>query len=781
MKTQFTKWMKIVNVLLAIFMICSFLFFIIGEVCLPVENGSGESTFTVFEADWMRVLPDGTAVEFSVPGSCETECGEWMSIYTKLPENQKNTTICVRSMQQELRIYVGDELRKEYSTLDIQPVGKTSTMTYVLTDLYERDGGKILRIDAMTESFHSGYISEIYEGMESDIIKHFYGMYAPSLIVATLMFLIGVIVVGSGVCIQYFYKRNMDLLHLGNVILITSTWLMVESKIRQFVFPNSTAAMLMGFLMIALLPYPFVFYVNSVQKGRYQKAYFMLGVATSLNFVITILLQFLGIRDFYEIMQSSHIIILVLILLMGITIVRDVIKGYAKEYKEVAVGFAVLMAAGICEIGLVYVVDSRINGIALCIGLATLLFMAGLKSIRDLLAVEKEKQMAIAATESKAKFLANMSHEIRTPLNTILGMNEMILRENENDSIEEYAHNIKSASHMLMGLINDVLDFSKIEAGKMQIVENEYDLASMIKDVYVSAEIRANQKNLEMKHDIDRSLPAILKGDEIRIKQILNNLLSNAVKYTDQGSITLTVKGNRDDYGFSLLISVEDTGKGIKEEDMKKLFSSFQRLDLVENRYIEGTGLGLTITKQLVDEMHGTIDVRSKYGVGSCFWVRIPQTIVKDIAIQTITEDQASVKKKEAAKKEVLCIPGAKILAVDDTHTNLIVIKGLLKHSQIEVDLASGGHECLQMTKQKKYDLIFMDHMMPQPDGIETLHMIKDDAENENLDTPIIVLTANAIAGMKEQYIEEGFTDYLSKPIEVEQLEEMLKKYLLPS
>ncbi len=770
--------MKVVQHILEAMMLLSFLFFLLGEIFYPPENLSESSTFSVYEAEWMQLMPDGTQCEITVPGKCIAKRGEWVNIATTLALQQEDTWICVRSMQQDIRIYVDDELRKEYSTIEAQPFGKTSTMTYVFFKIYKDDAGKSLRIEFMSDSSYAGYVSEMYVGDKSDITRHFYKQYAPSAIMAALLLLMGIFVVAGSIFVRRYYKRGVDLIHLGNAIIILATWLIVESKIRQFILPNSTIAMLMGFLMIAVLPYPIMAYINSVQNYRYQRAYMTIGICTAVNFVTIVTLQLLNIKDFFETMTSSHIIILALIITMGITITLDFIKGYVKEYREVAIGFAGLMLAGVCEMGLTYVVSAQINGIALCIGLVLLLVAAGLKSVRDIINIEKEKQTAIAASESKAEFLANMSHEIRTPINTVIGMNEMILRENENDEIEEYAYNIKSASQMLLSLINDVLDFSKIEAGKLQIVENNYYLADMLNDIVLSTQIRTKQKSLELKVEVDEAMPTVLRGDDIRIKQILNNLLSNAVKYTEQGSITFTAKCERDENVFKLVLSVADTGIGIKKEDMEKLFASFQRLELDKNRYIEGTGLGLNITEQLVKIMNGRISVSSEYGKGSCFTVCIPQQVINNEAMGPLEQKRRSIAKKSDAKQSTLYIPQCKILAVDDTKMNLAVVKALLKRTGAQLDLASSGNECLELTKEKKYDLILMDHMMPEPDGIQTLHMIQEDSDNANQDTPIVVLTANVIAGMKEQYLQEGFVDYLAKPIDVERLENVLGKYL---
>lgn len=777
MEKQKSKLTKILSCISGILILCSFLFFAWGESTQTAENELENDSFKNFEGQWVRVMDDGSTEPMPVPGKCDAEKGEWVTIQTILPKDQQDTWICMRSMQQDMYIYVGDELRKKYSTLETQPFGKTSTMTYVFFEVYADDAGETLRVEFMSDSHYAGYVSDVYEGDRYDTFIHFLYRYVPSAIVSSWMMLVGIFVIAGSIFVRFYYKRKADLLYLGEGLVIAAAWMLVESKIRQFFLPNSTIAMLTGFLMIAVVALPFMWYMNSVQKGRHQKAYHIIGVGLIINYVLILTLQLLGIKDFFESMSLSHFLILAFLITMMITIIYDIVKGYIGDYKEVAIGFAALMLAAVIEILLSHNVAARSNGIALCFGLMMLLISAGLKSVKDLLNIEKEKQLAIAAGEAKAKFLANMSHEIRTPINAVIGMNEMILRENQDETIAEYANNIKDASQTLLSLINEILDFSKIDAGKLDIVENEYSTRGMLKEVILGAQLRATKKDLSFDLDIDDDLPKRLIGDEVRIKQILNNLLSNAIKYTKEGNVTLSAKGLETEKGFVLEFSVKDTGIGIKKEDMERLFDSFQRLELGKNRYIEGTGLGLNITQQLVALMKGTIGVESEYGKGSCFTVRIPQQMIKAVTEESDAEQQ-NAPTDETKPVGTLCIPNAKILAVDDTEMNLFILKGLLKRTQAQLDLAGGGEECFAKTKEKKYDIILMDHMMPEPDGIATLHMIREDEDNPNKETPVIMLTANAIEGVKEGYLAEGFEDYLSKPVEVDKLESMLAKYL---
>ncbi len=771
-------WMKILQYIANVFAFCSILYFLFGELLIPGENLNETSNCTTFNQGWEQVYADGSRHPITVPGQCDVEQAETLVVERKLPRNLEDTWMCIRSSQQDLMIYVGEELRTEYSTKDTRNFGKNSVSLYVFFEIQEGDAGKTLRIESTSDSPYSGYINDIYMGDRSDIWKQFLGMYLPGTLVSLFMLLLSLAVICYTGTLYFTYHKRMDIIYLAGGLLLASVWLMSESRLRQLLLPNSTIASNVGFLMVMVLPYPFVSYANKIQQRRYQPVYMIISALMVMNCFASTLLQIFNIKDFSETMRVSHAVIIAYIVVMVITVLIDFKRGFVKEYWEVAIGFFALMLSGLYEIYLVYQKASLYNGISLCIGLVVLLLTACVKTGHDMLQGEKEKQMAIIANESKALFLANMSHEIRTPINTVIGMNEMILRENKESNIKEYATNIQQASSMLLGLINNILDFSKIEAGKLEIVEGKYQLASVLNDIISTVKLRIRNKNITVELDVDKQLPSVLKGDEIRIKQILNNLASNAVKYTDKGVITLSAKGEWKEEAFYLQLSVRDTGNGIKPEDMERLFDSFQRLELKKNRYIEGTGLGLSITKQLVDQMKGFIHVESEYGKGSCFTVRIPQVIVDEKPMGDLGKAyQKSEQKKEETEK-TLYAPNASVLVVDDNKMNLTVVKALLKRSAMQLDLAMGGQECLELTRKKSYDLILMDHMMPEPDGIETLHLLRAEKGNPNQKTKVIVLTANAVAGAEEQYKAEGFADYLSKPVSGAKLEEMLARHL---
>lgn len=394
-------------------------------------------------------------------------------------------------------------------------------------------------------------------------------------------------------------------------------------------------------------------------------------------------------------------------------------------------------------------------------------------------ALRKEKrsqQEAEAANMAKSSFLANMSHEIRTPINAILGMNEMILREEKDPAIRGYAGNIQASGNSLLSIVSDVLDISKIESGKLEIIPVDYEVNSLISDCCNMAAGRAKAKELELLVECADNVPMKLCGDETHIRQIIMNLLTNAVKYTEKGTVKLIVSGRFTDGGFVLKVDVSDTGIGIAEENLPQLFTQFQRFDLQRNRNIEGTGLGLSIVKRLCDLMSGTITARSVLGSGSTFTVELPQKVVDSTPCGGVNLNYSAGEEHEYHHS--FEAPEAKILAVDDLPVNLLVIANLLKETRIKIDTAGSGRECLDKCSQQKYDLILMDHMMPEMDGVLTFEKLHGDKSSPNFETPVIMLTANALAGMREQYMDVGFADYVSKPVRGAKLEEAIRRNL---
>ncbi|MDE6404802.1 MAG: response regulator [Lachnospiraceae bacterium] len=393
--------------------------------------------------------------------------------------------------------------------------------------------------------------------------------------------------------------------------------------------------------------------------------------------------------------------------------------------------------------------------------------------------LETAKSAVEKAEKARDIFLENMSHELRTPINTILGLNELILRESQEEAVKEYARDIRQAGNILLALVSDILDFSKLEADKMELTEGIYDVSSLLNDLINSISVQQRRKKLDLVLEIAQDIPYKLFGDEIHIRQIIGNLLSNAVRYTEKGRITLHLSWKElPKDSIEIFVIVKDTGVGIREEDIPKLFHAFQRMDSAARSKNDRTGLGLAITKRLIEMMGGRLDVQSVYGKGSAFSFKIVQKIVDREPLGDFEKQYRDSLRSIEDYHEKFIAPMGRILIVDDNAMNLAVAQGLLKGTRLQIDVAASGEECLELIKRKTYHLICMDHMMPVMDGVQTLHAIRALEGNPSRDIPVIALTANAVAGARELYLKEGFQDYLTKPIDADKFENMLIEYL---
>lgn len=763
---------------------CLILFIIVfavfGIVNLPSEKHTDRGSSQILEVEWYQVLNNGEKKLINVPGKCSAEKGETVIIETTLPIYiEGGKYLCFRSSQQDMRVYVDGNLRQEYSTKDSRLFGKTSASGYVFVPLYDEDDGKVLRVETESVSNHSGTMNAVYYGDRFGIWEYLAGLYGAELAIAFIMLVLAIICIFFSIILRCFHNKKVVFEYLGWGILLVAIWIISENRLRQLLFENISLIASVTFFVLMLLPMPFAIYVNSIQQFRYDKWYKVIYLIILTNFAVCTGLQLFNIKDFFETMLIMHIVLILSFLMVAFTIILDIKNQHIHSYKLVAHGLAVLMITGIIEIANVYFNNGMISGYGVCSGLIYLLAMAAIKTGNEVLSLERERQMVMMDNESKTSFLTKMSHEIRTPINTIIGMNEMIARENKDKTIEQYVIKAQDASRTLLALVNDVLDFSRMEAGHLNLTENVYQLSSLINDEVHMIQARAQAKNLIVDVNVDKNLPSYLYGDEVRIKQIISNLLSNAVKYTEEGSITFSVGYiNGDDGRFYLKISVADTGVGIKNEDIEHVFESFAKLDEKKNTHIAGAGLGLYIIKQLIDEMNGEIKVNSIYGKGSLFVASIPQTVIDKEPIGMLSDDFKTERTQLKQYRASFTASKAKILAVDDNEMNLAVVKGFLKQTQVQLDMATSGEQCLLLCKDKKYDVIIMDHMMPEPNGIQTLRMLRENPTGNNFSTPVVALTANAVAGSREAYLAEGFEEYLSKPIAADKLESVLMRLI---
>lgn len=776
----FTKYIKAVKVFFGIMAFVVLGSFVLGELIFPDERDNISTECKIFETDWYHVLEDGRREKVEVPGKVPAEFGEVVTIETTLPQELVNREcLCFRVVWQDVEIYIDGELRESYSTKDSRPFGTNSAFRYLFVELYEEDAGKELSFQFSSNSKYAGDVRKVYIGDRASIWLHFVNEFGAKTMVAVLLLCVSLFCIIVCAILQYAYRKKLPLKYLAWTLFFCAFWMVSEMEFRQLLFKNVSVLTNYTYLSLMVIPFPLVIYIDDVQSGRYRNIYVIPIVYSTIMSILSVVLQVFDIVQFVQQLPFIHGgIAIAMICIIG-TILVDAFTKKISEYFFVGVGLFGMLISAIFELVLYYINPRYTLGAILSGGLLFLLVMAVIKTGQDLFESEQKKQQAIMASKAQAQFLANMSHEIRTPINAVIGMNEMILRESENETIQEYAHNIQSSSNMLLGLVNDVLDFSKIGSGQLELVEGPYHLGMLIQDAMLLLNARATGKAISTQLEVASDLPTKLYGDELRIKQVLTNLLSNAVKYTKEGSVTLKATCLQvDEENIVLRISISDTGIGIKKEDLEKLFDSFKRLELSKNRNIEGTGLGLNIAKSLVELMNGYITVESEYGKGSTFTVSIPQRIIDGKPMGNLEENVRQYRSEQLKPGQRFIAPEANILVVDDNIMNLSVIKALLKRTQIQTEIADSGAKSLELTKEKKYDIILMDHMMPDMDGIETLQKLRADEENPNQKSVVIALTANAIAGCREMYIEQGFDDYCSKPVKAHLLDELLLHHL---
>ncbi len=783
-----------------------------------------------FNTGWTITREDGSSSKIkSLPYSEKSKAGEKIVLSNTIPKKYSGMTMSFLSADKQIRVNIDGKPVYEFGMNDSRPFGKTPGSVTNFIDIPEHlSEGKIeIEMVSPYDNYASNITGITISKRDTSILnllKSNLGNFAMCIIILACgitLFMLAFI--------QAFSRQTKDgISYLGFMCIFGTIYFSIETKSLSVFYGNQTLYSNLVFLVLMLWPvFMQMYYINNLEE-KYQKIFYVLFFLTLTNVACQITLQILGIFDFMNMAFISHI----LIFMSGMAILFSLICTVRKSKDKLLIieFFGMLFFIGGSAIDLIrtYTIHigdfGKFSRFGMTVFSLLMVFVHILKVIRGYSAsiaenarhmemevqmieeknqelmianeeAEKAKADAIAAANAKSVFLANMSHEIRTPINAILGMDTMILRECNDNEILEYAGNIQSASQTLLSLINDILDFSKIETGKLELVAGDYALSSLINDVYHMLISKTKEKGLALNVESDKNLPAKLYGDEVRIRQIIVNILNNAIKYTQKGSVTLTVEmsdmklsdmpdhsndsksENITDKNTIITFRIADTGIGIKKENISHLFDSFSRFDEEKNKYIEGTGLGLAITKQLVDLMNGEIVVTSEYGKGSVFTVSIPQKIVSDLKIGDISEkyNEPSNKKK---KKSTFTAPDANVLVVDDVKMNINVFKALLKRTEINVDSAMSGSEALDMIKEKKYDIIFLDHMMPDMDGIETYQNMKMLEDNPNKDTTVVMLTANAIMGAKEEYLGIGFSDYLSKPVQAPKLEAMILKYL---
>ena len=778
MKTElYEKLILAVKVILFV----SFAALLVGLICFNAADRSDPiaTKDPVFIDEWQVTDENGSVFK---AGSAYRNSDGTIGTFTmqaKLPQGIGDNYYFGIITGGDIEVYVNGELRKDFNeSRDVLIPGGIAKRFVMLVPLTHLDSGADVTVKRIGTTRRGHVYQDTFVAGEGDLIAYMMDRYGLSFMVAEVLLIFASVIFVVSIAMRLFYKQRIEMMYGALSIIVLSCWIITNSYLYPFIYGHYYIDGVVNYMLCLFIPFSLIVYLDALQHGRYRGIMLGLFGISLVNSLVWPILHFTGTFSFPNALVYIDLVLGVVVLAAMAVLIKEVISGKIVEYKYTAIGFAGFLVCAMSEIVILNLWPVMNDELPMLFGLAFLLTLAVIQQIRDLKTITDERQQAIDLSEAKTRFLASMSHEIRTPINAVLGMNEMILRENRDPVIDEYAKVAKSSGKMLLMMVNDVLDFSKIEAGKMEITNAEYSLSALLRDIRPMLKERADEKSIELKMVIEGEVPDRQISDEFRIRQMIINLVNNAIKYTDKGSVTLTVSGEKTDGGmFALKLSVKDTGRGISEEDRKHLFEAFTRADIKKNRNIEGTGLGLAIVKNILDCMGGTIDVESKYGSGSEFTIVLPvEAVGEELVSRDFLEKSASAVAADAGGD--YSAKDAAVLAVDDTSINLTLLSLLLKRVDVVPDLCESGLQAVQMCKEKKYDMILLDHMMPEIDGIETLKLIRESVDSLNKDTAAVVLTANATAGSRNIYLEAGFVDYLTKPIDSSLLEQTLRKYL---
>lgn len=729
---------------------------------------------------WEVQTADGSRKEISLPADIETDGEGYVTIVKTLPSSmQEAEAILIYGYRTAITVYIDGEERAVLDTADSRAFGRTTPEAMLVVKLLSTDAGKEITIRYHgAENAKTLKVRSIFHGTQEGIYSYLNREYMPSFIFVCLIAALGLLLVFLDIVFQAMRGWHSNLGYLGASALLLAGLQISGNEIRQIFFPNLTALEFLTRIIVFILPVPMALLNNAIQKKRYNRYYLSVCALFLVNTVVGVVLQLFNIIDLYDMTGVFYGIVIIHFTFVIVTMIKDVKDGYGRELRAFFIAVTLSIFCGVLSFILMNMLWlSNMASPSLVYNAGFLFYVAVIAyaDVRELIRRNREREQAIYANQAKSTFLANMSHEIRTPINGILGMNELVIRECQDEKIKGYAYQIQDSGQVLLSLVNDILDFSKIESGKMEIIPVEYRMCSLVNDLVGMIKVRAEKKNLTLQLKIQETIPDGLYGDEVRLRQVIINILTNAVKYTDKGQITLEMSGEYiGEDEIDLRVCVADTGKGIKEEDKEKLFTAFERLEEKENRNIEGTGLGLALSQRILHKMGSELEVESVYKEGSTFFFTIRQGVTDHTPIGDFQKKyQQSLGKRKAYQTSFMA-PQASVLAVDDNHVNLKVLSGLLRSTQMQIDTASSGAQCLEMVQNKSYDLVLLDHLMPEMDGIETLRKMRE----MGIIVPVIALTANAIVGAKETYIQAGFQDYLSKPLNAYELEEMVRKYL---
>lgn len=775
------KELSFLSKILEVFVLCflTVIIFLIVKAFIPSgdpgEANIGSFDSVPFNKGWMLETGSNTS-PVTLPLKTDHKPGTVITIRNTLPGHiSDGMTLMFRTSIEDIYIYIDGKLRESYASTGFKRMPYHLPSAYVVTGLNNTDAGRSIEVRLTVKD--KGVINEI---RLSNGNNAWFKIIRDNIAITVIASIVSILGLVTTALYLFFYKRaavGKSVFYLGLLMTDVGLWSLSESRLRQIIFERPSLSTYFAYFSMELAGVLVCMFLNEVQSGKNHKRYLLLETMMALQIVVNILLALTGVAELYQTLTFSHIWFIIGIILIIYNIITDIVRKQTGDYLFVLAGMAVFVLFVILELANFYINPFRSFGAYICTGLLFLLVFTLIQETDKIYKLRLEKSLSDAANEAKSAFLANMSHEIRTPINAVLGMNELILMESRDPDITEYAGNIETAGKSLMDIINDILDLSKIESGKLSIINSDYDPAFVINDACTMVEKRALEKGLSFNIHVDKELPSGLRGDGKRLRQILVNLLTNAVKYTEKGHVILTVNLIKTDGSKAYLnISVKDTGIGIRPEDRSKLFESFTRLDDPKTGNIEGTGLGLSIVSRLLDMMGSELELESIYGVGSDFYFNLTQEISDGIPIDDY-EKHIALKQSEKKTDEYIYAPDIRILVIDDRPLNLAVVRGFLKRSGMTIDGASSGEEGIRLMRENQYDMVFFDHMMPGPDGIETYKKCLNEKILSH-DFPAVMMTANVTEGAGTEYLEAGFCDYISKPFSLDELTQILVKHL---
>lgn len=764
------------------------------------SNSNHDDIFEEYEAipfskNWQYDFLEGTSGVTDLPATLPKTDSHTLVLKNTLPELDDTVSFFFRVRHIAVKIYVNDELRvdtmsgRNNNALWENMIG----LYYQEVPITSADSGK--KITIQTTSKNMRYLAspgEVYLGDRGSLFLHIIQTKWKTLLCTILLAFLGSALFLLWLMSTFLLKRSSkEILCLSLFSIAVACWLFTESDCGQFLFHDTGKLTVLAYEVLMLMPIPialFFAYYSDREIGR--KASNFAATVPLAVFVLNNLLHLFRIVYLPDTLIITQIMIAFEIVVVAIIQVTEITYKYKRKseytvtvWKIPLYGIAILVPMATIEVIKYAFFSTKYPNDGILISLGVLFYMTSLafdSIVRLNVRAMKYKQSA----EVKSQFLANMSHEIRTPLNAILGFNEVILRISKEENVKKYAGNIQEAGENLKNIINSILDISKIESGKLEIYSVEYSTIQLLDHIVSMIEALARKKGLKLITNIDNNLPEVLIGDENHILQIITNIMTNAIKYTDAGSVTFTVKVLEMPENMPLCrlyISVKDTGIGIKPEDKERLFEKFERLDGEKNYSKEGTGLGMSIVVQLLRAMDSKIEVDSVYGQGSDFHFELVQSVVNRKEIGSFLERRKELALQNSHGVDFIA-PEAKVLIVDDVQMNLDAASALLEQLQMKIHTAQSAKEAIHKITQNHYDLVLMDHMMPEMDGIKATEKIRDLASETQdpyyAELPIIALTANAMVGMKESFLQAGMQDFISKPIEINALNATIKKWL---